>query len=123
MLVDEPVNVIQDFFLTLCEGHSFSLLGRNPNKNRIQDTRTLPETQGPRMAGGILDRIVETKRREVEALLPSEGELLKRVIKAPPPRDLVRALRREGEVAVMAEVKRRPPQSFPCGASSGTRAR
>jgi indole-3-glycerol phosphate synthase len=69
----------------------------------------LPETQGPRMAGGILDRIVETKRQEVQALLHEEGELRKRVLDAPPPRDLLRALRGGGEVRVMAEVKRRSP--------------
>jgi indole-3-glycerol phosphate synthase len=61
------------------------------------------------MAAGILHRIVETKRREVQALLPREGELGKRVLAAPPARDLVGAFRREGEVAVMAEVKRRSP--------------
>jgi indole-3-glycerol phosphate synthase len=61
------------------------------------------------MAGGILDRIVETKRREVETLLREEGELSRRVLDAPPPRDLLRALRGGREVRVMAEVKRRSP--------------
>jgi len=82
---------------------------KNPNKNRIQDTRTLPETQGSREAAGILDRIVETKREEVQALLSREEEFRNRLRGVPPPRDLESALRRDGEVSVMAEVKRRSP--------------
>lgn len=58
---------------------------------------------------GILDRIVKTKRREVESLLSREEEIVARLDTAPEPRDLAKALRREGEVAVMAEVKRRSP--------------
>jgi indole-3-glycerol phosphate synthase len=61
------------------------------------------------MATGILDRIVETKREEVRALLAREQELRKRAEEGPPPRDFLGALRREGEVAVIAEVKRRSP--------------
>jgi len=73
----------------------------------------LPETQGSRKDAGILDRIVATKRREVEALLSRAGTLEARWRDAPPPRDLAFALRREGEVAVMAEVKRRSPGAGP----------
>ena len=73
----------------------------------------MPETQGSPMAGGILDRIVGTKRAEVSALLPAEEEISRRLEFAPPPRDLTGALRREGEVAVMAEVKRRSPGAGP----------
>lgn len=73
----------------------------------------MPETQGSRKARGILDRIVETKREEVQALLPREAELRKGVLEAPPPRDLLQALRTPGEVTVMAEVKRRSPGAGP----------
>ena len=73
----------------------------------------MPETQGSRMAAGILDRIVETKMAEVEALLFREAEIADRLQNAPPPKDLSRALRREGEVAVLAEVKRRSPGAGP----------
>jgi indole-3-glycerol phosphate synthase len=65
------------------------------------------------MADGILDRIVGTKKAEVAALLPLEGEIMRRLENAPPPKDLTKAFRREGEVAVMAEVKRRSPGAGP----------
>jgi len=65
------------------------------------------------MANGILDRIVETKRAEVSALLPREEEIFRRLALAPRPKDLTEAFRREGEVAVMAEVKRRSPGAGP----------
>ncbi len=69
----------------------------------------MPETQGSHGVPGILDRILQTKRKEVEALLPQEGSLRKRAGDAPPCRDLALALDRGGFVAVMAEVKRRSP--------------
>jgi indole-3-glycerol phosphate synthase len=81
----------------------------NPNKNRIQDTRTLPETQGFPLAEGILQRIVETKREEVKGLLTRTQALDRSLRRAPASRDLAEALRGDGEVAVMAEVKRRSP--------------
>jgi indole-3-glycerol phosphate synthase len=65
------------------------------------------------MADGILDRIVQKKRAEVEALLPLEGKMARGAAEASPPKDLTRALRRAGEVAVMAEVKRRSPGAGP----------
>ena len=62
----------------------------------------------------VLERIVDVKRREVEAakrrLAPAEVERLAR--SAPPPRDFVGALRRKldaGEAAVIAEIKRASP--------------
>ncbi len=73
----------------------------------------MPETQGPRGGGGILDRIVAAKRREVEALLPTRKVLEARAAGAPRPRDLARALRGERTVALMAEVKRRSPGAGP----------
>lgn len=57
----------------------------------------------------ILDRIVETKRAEVSALRGREGELRSRVADQTPPRDFSAALRRSGEVSLVAEVKRRSP--------------
>jgi indole-3-glycerol phosphate synthase len=62
---------------------------------------------------GILNRIVETKRAELRALLPREEEIRARAAEAPPPRDLARALRGMDTVAVMAEVKRRSPGAGP----------
>jgi len=73
----------------------------------------LPETQGShgRSHGRsrILDKIVRTKKKEVEALLSQEAALRERVADAPPPRDLALALQRGREVALVAEVKRRSP--------------
>jgi indole-3-glycerol phosphate synthase len=65
------------------------------------------------MGAGILDQIVITKRKEVDALLPEERALRAAVDQAPPARDFRAALRRAGEVAVMAEVKRRSPGAGP----------
>jgi len=69
----------------------------------------LPETQDSRRPDDILSRIVATKGEEIKALLPREAEFRARLSDAPAPRDLAQALRRQGEVAVMAEVKRRSP--------------
>jgi len=85
----------------------------DPNKNRIQDTRTLPETQASHGPSGILDRIVRTKRQEVEALVRSKEILQAAVERGPPPRDLSAALRLGDKVALMAEVKRRSPGAGP----------
>lgn len=60
-------------------------------------------------APDILDRIVATKRVEVRALEAQRGELERRVQDAPPVRSFRAALSRPGEVAVVAEVKRRSP--------------
>ena len=58
----------------------------------------------------ILDRIVRTKRSEVRVLRSARAELARAARSAPPPRDLRSALRKpSGEVAVIAEVKRRSP--------------
>lgn len=69
----------------------------------------MPETQGSHGASRILDQIVETKRAEVESLLSMEVALRQAAEVAPPAKDLIRAFSREGEVALMAEVKRRSP--------------
>jgi indole-3-glycerol phosphate synthase len=69
----------------------------------------LPETQGSHKASGILDRIVRTKEEEIKALLPMEGLFRQDLLEAPPPRMLFEALSRPGEVALMAEIKRRSP--------------
>lgn len=57
----------------------------------------------------ILERIVATKREEVARLRSWKGALEARLEDAPPARDFAGALRRDGEVAVVAEVKRRSP--------------
>lgn len=57
----------------------------------------------------ILDRIVKTKREEVARLAEWRGAVEARLEDAPEPRDFAGALRRDGEVAVVAEVKRRSP--------------
>lgn len=57
----------------------------------------------------VLDRIVATKKEEVARLRSWEGVVAAALEDAPTPRDFAAALRGEGEVAVMAEVKRRSP--------------
>ncbi len=62
----------------------------------------------------ILDRIVRTKRDEIRALLPLRAELERAARSAPPPLDFRSALRsRSGDVAIIAEVKRRSPGAGP----------
>jgi indole-3-glycerol phosphate synthase len=62
-------------------------------------------------APGVLDRIVEEKRREVEALRPRAGALRALADDAPPTRGFAAALRRPGVVRLLAEVKRRSPSA------------
>jgi len=69
----------------------------------------LPETQGPDRLPGILAEIVETKRREVEALRPRADALEAALSSAPAPRDFLDALARPGQVSLIAECKRRSP--------------
>lgn len=61
------------------------------------------------MADDILQRIVETKKEEVQRLPAREGELRDRLGDAPAPRNLKKAFLQDGAVAVMAEIKRRSP--------------
>ncbi len=80
----------------------------------------MPETQPatPSMPAAerkpdILERIVETKHREIALLAPRAGELEAAARAAPRPRDFRRALARPGEVDLVAEIKRRSPGAGP----------
>jgi indole-3-glycerol phosphate synthase len=61
----------------------------------------------------ILDRIVESKRREIVAArqIVSEEDLEARIVQRPPTRDFTAALSRLGEVAVIAEIKKASPSA------------
>jgi indole-3-glycerol phosphate synthase len=59
----------------------------------------------------ILDRIVAVKHAEVRALRGRASELRGRAADAPAPRGFAAALRRPGEVRLLAEVKRRSPSA------------
>ena len=80
----------------------------------------MPETQPaiPNMPAAerkpdILERIVETKHREIALLAPRAGELEAEARAASRPRDFRRALARPGEVGLIAEIKRRSPGAGP----------
>jgi indole-3-glycerol phosphate synthase len=59
----------------------------------------------------ILDRIVATKHEELRSLAGRGAELRARAEKAPAPLGFAAALRRPGEVRLLAEVKRRSPSA------------
>ncbi|HEX6937822.1 MAG TPA: indole-3-glycerol phosphate synthase TrpC [Longimicrobiales bacterium] len=59
----------------------------------------------------ILERIVEGKRREVARLRPRAAALRAAAERAGPARPFAAALRRQGEVALIAEIKRRSPSA------------
>ncbi len=69
----------------------------------------MPETQGGRSLPGILSRIVRTKEEELERLRARTETLEKEAADAEAPRDFRAALDRVGEVALIAECKRRSP--------------
>jgi indole-3-glycerol phosphate synthase len=81
----------------------------DPNRNRSKVTRTLPETQGSRPLPGILASIVDTKRIELEKLRARSRELEAGAAGASPPRQFRGALAAPGQVALIAECKRRSP--------------
>src|SRR5688500_14211584 len=61
----------------------------------------------------ILDRIVETKLREIASakVALSEAELERRVADLPPTRDFRAAIRRFGQITLIAEVKKASPSA------------
>ena len=69
----------------------------------------MTEAQGSNAGTGVLERIVETKREEAAALRGQASSLRRACVEAPPTRDLEAALRVDGSVALIAEVKRRSP--------------
>jgi indole-3-glycerol phosphate synthase len=81
----------------------------NPNKNRSEVTRTLPETQDLASLPGVLTEIVSTKRAALEALNDRASELEAALMHAPPVRDFRAALSDPEEVSLIAECKRRSP--------------
>jgi len=68
-----------------------------------------------RAGGGILARIVETKRTEVGALEQRASALRAAAGEAAAVRPFAAALRRPGEVALIAEFKRRSPSAGSLG--------
>ena len=69
----------------------------------------MPEPQGPRALPGILAAIVETKRRELDALRERRRSLESSALDAGPVRNFAGALRAGSHVSVIAECKRRSP--------------
>ena len=63
------------------------------------------------LTDSILDRIVATKRDEVRRAVPRLDEYRDIARQAPAPRGFAAALRRPGEVRLLAEVKRRSPSA------------
>ena len=61
----------------------------------------------------ILDRIIETKLREIKTSqrAVSEAVLERRVLDLPPTRDFTRALSQSAGIAVIAEVKKASPSA------------
>jgi indole-3-glycerol phosphate synthase len=71
-----------------------------------------PRFEGIHMAT-ILDRIVETKQRELATARSniSEGVLEKRIARLPPTRDFTSAINQPGMLSVIAEVKKASPSA------------
>jgi indole-3-glycerol phosphate synthase len=63
------------------------------------------------LSASILDRIVQTKRTEVERAAPRLSEFRDMTRQADAPRGFAAALRRPAEVRLLAEVKRRSPSA------------
>jgi indole-3-glycerol phosphate synthase len=80
-----------------------------PSRSPAPSHAPRPVTPTPSPAVHVLDRIVEAKRRELEALRPRAPEFRARAADAPPPRPFAAALADPSVVSLIAEVKRRSP--------------
>mgnify|MGYP001163276973 CR=1 FL=1 len=73
----------------------------------------MPETQDSAALPGVLAEIVRTKHEELAVLRERTSELEALLDRAPPVRDFRAALTRPGQVALIAECKRRSPGAGP----------
>ena len=79
----------------------------------MSETQPIPPASQAPGAPDILERIVGTKRREIARLRRRAGEFEASARAAPLSRDFRAALAGRGEVALIAEVKRRSPGAGP----------
>ena len=70
-----------------------------------------PSPQTPQVSVNYLSRILDRKLEEIARLRKRSGELEASAAAAPSARSWVSALRRPGEVALIAELKRRAPSA------------
>jgi len=65
------------------------------------------------MAATILDKIVATKRREIDLARQNipEDQLRSQLLESPPPRDFFQALTQPGPIRLIAEVKKASPSA------------
>ena len=70
----------------------------------------------------VLDKIVETKRRELDAQRAAvpQTDLVRAVQDAPPPRDFFAAVAGADEIALIAEMKKASPSAFGSSITTST---